>query len=124
MGEEIYPSTKSMRLLVDKVSDHPGLLDTSELLRPEAILKEKEAFRDYTKNDALGERVKRTYTEMHTKQVSNPKKIFFRSFRNPPDRRPYQTSSLVGREIRIFDFFAKKGNKLLSNLLRPSACLF
>ena len=67
-----------------KVSDHPGLLDTSELLRPEAILKEKvavalqtifnqtvsqEAFRDYTKNDALGERVKRTYTEMHTKQV-------------------------------------------------------
>jgi len=58
-----------MRLLVDKVSDHPGLLDTSELLRPEAILKEKEAFRDYTKNDALGERVKRTYTEMHTKQT-------------------------------------------------------
>ena len=29
----------------------------------------QEAFRDYTKNDALGERVKRTYTEMHTKQV-------------------------------------------------------
>jgi len=56
-----------MRLLLDKVSDHPGLLDTSELLRPEAIL--KEAFRDYTKNDALGERVKRTYTEMHTKQT-------------------------------------------------------
>ena len=67
-----------------QVSDHPGLLDTSELLRPEAILKVKvllnmlfwkllyisqEAFRDYTKNDALGERVKRTYTEMHTKQV-------------------------------------------------------
>ena len=24
-----------------QVSDHPGLLDTSELLRPEAILKEK-----------------------------------------------------------------------------------
>ena len=60
------------------------MLDTSELLRPEEILKEKvsaalqtisnqtvsqEAFRDYTKNDALGERVKRTYTEMHTKQV-------------------------------------------------------
>ena len=55
--EEIYPSTKSMRLLVNKVcsydlmisehfaqvSDHPGLLDTSELLRPEAILKEKVA---------------------------------------------------------------------------------
>ena len=46
-----------MRLLVNKVcsydlmisehfaqvSDHPGLLDTSELLRPEAILKEKVA---------------------------------------------------------------------------------
>ena len=30
----------------------------------------QEAFRDYTKNDALGERVKRTYTEMHTKQVN------------------------------------------------------
>ena len=29
----------------------------------------QEAFRDYTKDDALGERVKRTYTEMHTKQV-------------------------------------------------------
>ena len=53
------PSTNSMRLLVNKVcvlsslmmvsnhfaqvSDHPGLLDTSELLRPEAILKEKVA---------------------------------------------------------------------------------
>jgi len=69
MGEKIEHYSSNMRLLVDKVSDHPGLLDTSELLRPEAILKEKEAFRDYTKNDALGERVKRTYTEMHTKQT-------------------------------------------------------
>merc|ERR1711899_472249 len=69
MGERIKHYSSNMRLLVDKVSDHPGLLDTSELLRPEAILKEKEAFRDYTKNDALGERVKRTYTEMHTKQT-------------------------------------------------------
>jgi len=68
-GERREHYSSNMRLLVDKVSDHPGLLDTSELLRPEAILKEKEAFRDYTKNDALGERVKRTYTEMHTKQT-------------------------------------------------------
>jgi len=68
-GRFNLPPTKSMRLLVNKVSHHPGLLDTSELLRPEAILKEKEAFRDYTKDDALGERVKRTYTEMHTKQT-------------------------------------------------------
>merc|ERR1711988_1863016 len=68
-GERIEHYSSNMKLLVDKVSDHPGLLDTSELLRPEAILKEKEAFRDYTKNDALGERVKRTYTEMHTKQT-------------------------------------------------------
>merc|ERR1712107_455259 len=69
VGERIEHCSSNMRLLVDKVSDHPGLLDTSELLRPEAILEEKEAFRDYTKNDALGERVKRTYTEMHTKQT-------------------------------------------------------
>merc|ERR1712193_353187 len=69
MGERIEHYSSNMRLLVNKVSHHPGLLDTSELLRPEAILKEKEAFRDYTKNDALGERVKRTYTEMHTKQT-------------------------------------------------------
>merc|ERR1712013_47673 len=68
-GERIEHYSSNMRLLVDKVSDHPGLLDTSELLRPETILREKEAFRDYTKNDALGERVKRTYTEMHTKQT-------------------------------------------------------
>merc|ERR1712013_649767 len=68
-GERIEHYSSNMRLLVDKVSDYPGLLDTSELLRPETILKEKEAFRDYTKNDALGERVKRTYTEMHTKQT-------------------------------------------------------
>merc|ERR1712012_920133 len=69
VGQRIEHYSSNMRLLVDKVSHHPGLLDTSELLRPEAILKEKEAFRDYTKNDALGERVKRTYTEMHTKQT-------------------------------------------------------
>merc|ERR1712038_191529 len=53
VGERIEHYSSNMRLLVDKVSDHPGLLDTSELLRPEAILKEKEAFRDYTKNDGL-----------------------------------------------------------------------
>merc|ERR1712012_482819 len=69
VGQRIEHYSSNMRLLVDKVSHHPGLLDTSELLRPEAILKEKEAFRDYTKNDALGERFKRTYTEMHTKQT-------------------------------------------------------
>merc|ERR1719376_69366 len=32
-----------MRLLVGTVSDNPGILDTSELLRPEIALKEKEA---------------------------------------------------------------------------------
>lgn len=58
-----------MRLLVQKALEHPGLLDTSELLRPEEVLKDKEAFRDYTKDDALGERVRRTYTEMHTHQT-------------------------------------------------------
>lgn len=52
-----------------KTQSHPGLLDTSELLRPEEALKGKEAFRDYSKDDALGERVRRTYTEMHTHQT-------------------------------------------------------
>jgi len=58
-----------MKLLVDKSTDRPGLLDTSELLRPEEKLKEKEAFRDYTKGDELGERVRRTYYNMHTNQT-------------------------------------------------------
>jgi len=58
-----------MRLLVQKALEQPGLLDTSELLRPEAALKDKEAFRDYTKDSVLGERVRRTYTEMHTHQT-------------------------------------------------------
>ena len=34
-----------------QVSDHPGLLDTSELLRPEAILKEKVIFTNVSKFD-------------------------------------------------------------------------
>ena len=66
-----------------KDNDHPSLLDTSELLRPEQalkvklpkfkisehFLKDKEAFRDYDKEDEIGQRVKRTYTEMHTNQT-------------------------------------------------------
>ena len=35
---------------------------------------------------------------------------------------PFKTVSRRG--IRIFDFFAKKGNELLSNLLRPSCMSF
>jgi len=50
-------------------NDHPVLLDTSVLLRPEDKFKNKEAFRDYTKNDALGERVRKTYIDMHTNQT-------------------------------------------------------
>merc|ERR1712109_256831 len=61
--------SSNMRLLVDKITESPGLLDTSELLRPEGALKEKEAFRDYNKDDELGARVKRTYYEMHTNQT-------------------------------------------------------
>merc|ERR1712002_604907 len=52
-----------------RISENPGLLDTSELLRPEIALKEKEAFRDYSKDDALGERVRKTYYEMHANQT-------------------------------------------------------
>jgi len=58
-----------MRLLVEKIEDHPSLLDTSELLRPEECLKEKEAFRDYTKDDPIGARVKKTYYDMHSNQT-------------------------------------------------------
>ena len=32
-------------------------------------MKDKEAFRDYNKEDEIGQRVKRTYTEMHTNQT-------------------------------------------------------
>jgi len=58
-----------MRLLINKEVAHPSLIDTSELLRPEQAFKEKEAFRDYTQNDELGDRVKKTYYEMHTCQT-------------------------------------------------------
>jgi len=58
-----------MRLLINKVDDNPSLLDTSDLCRTEFFLKEKEAFRDYSKEDEIGQRVKRTYTEMHTNQT-------------------------------------------------------
>merc|ERR1711933_498476 len=55
---------KIMRLLINKVNDNPSLLDTSDLCRTEFFLKEKEAFRDYSKEDEIGQRVKRTYTEI------------------------------------------------------------
>ena len=55
--------------LILKVDDNPSLLDTSDLCRTEFFLKEKEAFRDYSKEDEIGQRVKRTYTEMHTNQT-------------------------------------------------------
>jgi len=58
-----------MRILINKVDSHPSLLDTSELLRPEDALKGKESFRDYTKDDPIGDRVRRTYYAMHTNQT-------------------------------------------------------
>ena len=58
-----------MRLLVNKTSQHPNIFDTSELLRPEQALKDKEAFRDYSKDDVIGERVRKTYYEMHANQT-------------------------------------------------------
>ena len=58
-----------MRLLVEKTSPNPNIFDTSELLRPEQVLKDKEAFRDYTKDDVIGERVRKTYYDMHANQT-------------------------------------------------------
>jgi len=58
-----------MRIIIDKVNDNPSLLDSSELLRPEPNFKDKEAFRDYDKDDAIGQRVKKTYYDMHTNQT-------------------------------------------------------
>ena len=58
-----------MRLLVEKTSQNPNIFDTSELLRPEQVLKDKEAFRDYTKDDVIGERVRKTYYDMHANQT-------------------------------------------------------
>jgi len=60
-----------MRLLQQKVIDSPHLLDISELLRPEDALKDKEAFRDYSKgdDDVIGARVRQTYYNMHRNQT-------------------------------------------------------
>jgi len=58
-----------MRIIIDKVDDRPSLLDSSELLRPEPSFIDKEAFRDYDKDDAIGQRVKKTYYDMHTNQT-------------------------------------------------------
>ena len=46
-------------------------MDTSELLRPEIVIKEKskDAFRDYSKEDEIGKRIKKTYYDMHTQQT-------------------------------------------------------
>jgi len=49
---------------VNKVSPSPRLLDTSELVHGD-----KDKFRDYTGVDELGERVKKTYYEMHSSQT-------------------------------------------------------
>ena len=53
MGLMNYSTTNSILTkgycIFDQSTDRPGLLDTSELLRPEEKLKEKEAFRDYSK---------------------------------------------------------------------------
>ena len=58
-----------MKILIDKTSENPNIFDTSELLRPEEALKDKEVFRDYSKDDVIGERVKKTYFDMHTNQT-------------------------------------------------------
>ena len=42
--------SQERKLFLVQVSDHPGLLDTSELLRPEAILKEKVIFTNISKS--------------------------------------------------------------------------
>ena len=47
----------------------PGIIDTSELWRPEFEKKEKEAFRDFSTDTFIGQRIKKTYYEMHTHQT-------------------------------------------------------
>ena len=42
--------SQERKISLVQVSDHPGLLDTSELLRPEAILKEKVIFTNISKS--------------------------------------------------------------------------
>merc|ERR1711936_590573 len=59
----------TMKILIDKTSENPNIFDTSELLRPEEALKDKDVFRDYSKDDIIGERVKKTYFDMHTNQT-------------------------------------------------------
>ena len=46
--EVLFSQDRKISLM--QVSDHPGLLDTSELLRPEAILKEKVIFTNISKS--------------------------------------------------------------------------
>ena len=46
--EVLFSQERKISLV--QVSDHPGLLDTSELLRPEAILKEKVIFAKISKS--------------------------------------------------------------------------
>merc|ERR1711935_766764 len=69
MGKSFRDNTSNnitMKLLVNPASDHPELLDVSELLRPEG-----KEFRTYDVNstDFIQERVRRTYYTMHTKQT-------------------------------------------------------
>lgn len=58
-----------MRVLQNTINDSPSLLDVSELIRPEEKLKDKEAFRDYSDENPLQQRVKKTYYDMHTNQT-------------------------------------------------------
>ena len=39
------------------------------MFRPESKHQDLESFRDYTKDDQLGETVRKTYLEMHTNQT-------------------------------------------------------
>merc|ERR1711935_570046 len=69
MGKSFRDNTSNnitMKLLVNPASDHPELLDVSELLRPEG--KEFRTY-DVDSTDFIQERVRRTYYTMHTKQT-------------------------------------------------------
>lgn len=59
------------RSLCVLVSQNPLLIDPSELLRPELKFVEKSQFRDYSVDDtnALKERVRLTYRQMHLNQT-------------------------------------------------------
>merc|ERR1719392_66986 len=106
-----------MRLLVGTISENPGLLDTSELLRPEIALKEMEAL------DMLNELVDESDPDLDLPNIVHAFQTAERIREEHPDKDWYHLVGLIHDLGKIMAFYGEPQWAVVGDTF-PVGCKF